>query len=112
MSSEDSPFPLPDAVTPPPPPDNRWLQMPVRAFMRPGVVPGSGVRTRPDGPQAGSVDHGDMPYPPPGSIVGGVERSRDALALARLLARAVGARLILVAVYPVAGRSAVVPPVA
>jgi hypothetical protein len=53
-----------------------------------------------------------MPYPAPGSIVGGVERSRDALALARLLARAVGARLILVAVYPVAGRSAVVPPVA
>jgi hypothetical protein len=56
MSSEDSPFPLRDAVTPPPP-DNRWLQMPVRAFMRPGVVPRSGVRTRPDGPQAGSVDH-------------------------------------------------------
>jgi nucleotide-binding universal stress UspA family protein len=40
------------------------------------------------------------------------ERSRDALALARTLARAVGARLILVAVYPVAGRSAVMPPVA
>ena len=38
MSYEDSPFPLRDAVTPPPPPDNRWLQTPVRAFMRPGVV--------------------------------------------------------------------------
>ena len=38
MSYEDSPFPLRDAVTPPPPPDTRWLQTPVRAFMRPGVV--------------------------------------------------------------------------
>jgi nucleotide-binding universal stress UspA family protein len=38
------------------------------------------------------------------------ERSRDALALARTLARAVGSRLILVAVYPVAGRSAVMSP--
>ena len=38
MSYQDSPFPLRDAVTPPPPPDNRWLQTPVRAFMRPGVV--------------------------------------------------------------------------
>jgi CBS domain-containing protein len=38
MSSQDSPFPLRDAVTPPPPPDTRWLQTPVRAFMRPGVV--------------------------------------------------------------------------
>jgi len=49
----------------------------------------------------------------PGPIVVGVERSersRDALALARTLARAVGARLILVAVYPVAGRSLVLPP--
>ena len=38
MSYEDSPIPLRDAVTPPPPPDTRWLQTPVRAFMRPGVV--------------------------------------------------------------------------
>jgi CBS domain-containing protein len=38
MSSEDSPFPLRDAVTPPPAPDSRWLQTPVRALMRPGVV--------------------------------------------------------------------------
>ena len=38
MSSEDSPFSVRDAITPPPPPDNRWLQTPVRAFMRPGVV--------------------------------------------------------------------------
>ena len=38
MSDEDSPFPVRDAVTPPPPPDTRWLQTPVRAFMRPGVV--------------------------------------------------------------------------
>lgn len=45
----------------------------------------------------------------PGPIVVGVERSersRDALALARTLARAVGTRLILVAVYPVDARSA------
>jgi nucleotide-binding universal stress UspA family protein len=54
-----------------------------------------------------------MPLSAPGPIIVGVERSersRDALALARTLARAVGARLILVAVYPVAGRSAVMPP--
>jgi CBS domain-containing protein len=38
MSHEHSPFPLRDAVTPPPPPDTRWLQTAVRAFMRPGVV--------------------------------------------------------------------------
>jgi CBS domain-containing protein len=38
MSFEDSPFRLQDAVTPAPPPDNHWLQTPVRAFMRPGVV--------------------------------------------------------------------------
>ena len=38
MSFEDSPFPVRDAVTPPPPPDTRWLQTPVRVFMRPGVV--------------------------------------------------------------------------
>ena len=38
MSYEDSPYPLRDAVTPPPPSDTRWLQTPVRAFMRPGVV--------------------------------------------------------------------------
>ena len=38
MSYEESPIPLRDAVTPPPPPDTRWLQTPVRAFMRPGVV--------------------------------------------------------------------------
>ena len=36
MSYEDSPIPPRDAVTPPPP-DTRWLQTPVRAFMRPGV---------------------------------------------------------------------------
>ena len=49
----------------------------------------------------------------PGPIVVGVERSdrsRDAVALARALARAVGARLILVAVHPIEGRSAVMPP--
>lgn len=47
-----------------------------------------------------------------GPIVVGVERSehsRDALALARTLARAVDTNLILVAVYPVAGRSTVLP---
>jgi CBS domain-containing protein len=38
MSYDDSPFPLRDAVTPAPPLDTRWLQTPVRAFMRPGVV--------------------------------------------------------------------------
>lgn len=38
MSHQDSPFSLRDAVTPAPPPDNRWLQTPVRSFMRPGVV--------------------------------------------------------------------------
>jgi CBS domain-containing protein len=38
MSHEDSPYPRRDAVTPAPPPDTRWLQTPVRAFMRPGVV--------------------------------------------------------------------------
>lgn len=38
MNYEDSPIPLRDAITPPPPPDTRWLQTPVRAFMRPGVV--------------------------------------------------------------------------
>lgn len=38
MTVEDSPFPRSEAVTPPPPPDARWLQTPVRAFMRPGVV--------------------------------------------------------------------------
>ena len=38
MTPERSPLPLRDAVTPPPPPDSRWLQTPVRAFMRPGVV--------------------------------------------------------------------------
>jgi nucleotide-binding universal stress UspA family protein len=46
----------------------------------------------------------------PGPIVVGVERSdrsRDALAFARTLARAVGGRLILVAVYPIEAGSAV-----
>jgi CBS domain-containing protein len=38
MSSEDSPIPVRDAITPPPPPDTTWLRTPVRAFMRPGVV--------------------------------------------------------------------------
>jgi nucleotide-binding universal stress UspA family protein len=45
----------------------------------------------------------------PGPIVVGVERSersRDALALARTLARAAGTRLILIAVYPRDARSA------
>ena len=45
----------------------------------------------------------------PGPIVVGVERSarsRDALALGRMLARAAGTRLILVAVYPLDARSA------
>jgi nucleotide-binding universal stress UspA family protein len=49
------------------------------------------------------------PHSHPGPIVVGVERSersRDALALARTLARAVGTRLILVAVYPLDARSA------
>jgi nucleotide-binding universal stress UspA family protein len=76
----------------------------------------SGLRTTPDGTQAGSADHGDMlsgDRSNPRPIVVGVERSdrsRDALALARTLARAVGTRLILVAVYPVGSRSAVMPP--
>lgn len=51
----------------------------------------------------------------PAPIIVGVERSersRDALALGRTLARAVGAELLLVSVYPVAGRSAVMPPAA
>jgi len=54
-----------------------------------------------------------MASPAPGPIVVGVERSdrsRDALALGRTLARAIGSRLILVAVYPAAGRSAVMSP--
>ena len=38
MSLDDSPYPRHEAVTPPPPPDARWLRTPVRAFMRPGVV--------------------------------------------------------------------------
>lgn len=38
MTVDDSPFPRHEAVTPPPPPDARWLRTPVRAFMRPGVV--------------------------------------------------------------------------
>lgn len=53
------------------------------------------------------------PHPAPGPIVVGVERSdrsRDALALAWTLARAAGSDLILVNVYPVEGRSAVMPP--
>ena len=48
--------------------------------------------------------------PAPGPIVVGVERSersRDALALARALARAAGTRLIIVAVYAANARSAV-----
>ena len=51
--------------------------------------------------------------PSPGPIVLGVERSdrsRDALALARMLARAAGTQLLVVAVYADAGRSAVMPP--
>ena len=51
----------------------------------------------------------------PGPIMVGVERSersRDALALARTLAHATGAELLLLTVYPVAGRSAVMPPAA
>ena len=59
---------------------------------------------------------GHMPHTPhiaPGPIVVGVERSersRDALALARRLGRAVGAPLLLVTVYRIDGRSAVMPP--
>jgi nucleotide-binding universal stress UspA family protein len=74
------------------------------------------LRTRPDGAHAGGADHPDMlpsDRSAPRPIVVGVERSdrsRDALALARTLARAIGTRLILVAVYPVEGRSAVMPP--
>jgi nucleotide-binding universal stress UspA family protein len=48
-----------------------------------------------------------------GPIVLGVERSdrsRDALALARTLARSLGTRLLVVAVYRAGGRSAVMPP--
>jgi nucleotide-binding universal stress UspA family protein len=55
----------------------------------------------------------NTPYPAPGPVVVGVERSdrsRDALALAFALARAAGSDLILVNVYPVQGRSAVMPP--
>ena len=79
-------------------------------------MPRSGLRTRPDGPQTGSADDDGMaPTPTSGTgpIIVGVERSersRDALALGRTLARAVGAELLLVSVYPVAGRSAVMPP--
>ena len=81
-------------------------------------MPRSVLRTSPDGERAGTADHGDMLMPSlspsaPGPIVVGVERSdrsRDALAFARTLARAVGTRLILVAVYPVAARSALMPP--
>ena len=79
-------------------------------------MPRFGLRSRPDGKRARSADHARMPGTPlaeAGPIVVGIEhsdRSRDALALARTLARAVGSRLILVAVYPVAGRSAVMPP--
>jgi nucleotide-binding universal stress UspA family protein len=52
-------------------------------------------------------------HPTPRPIVVGVERSersRDALALARTLGRAVGAPLLLVAVFRIDGRSAVLPP--
>jgi nucleotide-binding universal stress UspA family protein len=51
----------------------------------------------------------DLLLEPPGPIVVGVERSecsRDALALARVLAREVGTRLIAVAAYPIDARSA------
>jgi nucleotide-binding universal stress UspA family protein len=51
--------------------------------------------------------------PYPGPVVVGVERSersRDAVALGRTLARAVGTDLLLVAVYPAGGRSSVMPP--
>jgi len=51
------------------------------------------------------------PPAPPGPIVVGVERSersRDALALGRRLAHVAGTRLILVSVFPVGARSAVV----
>jgi CBS domain-containing protein len=37
-ADEETPYPRRGTVTPPPPPDNRWLHTPVRAFMRPGVV--------------------------------------------------------------------------
>jgi nucleotide-binding universal stress UspA family protein len=67
---------------------------------------------RPDGTAARRVDDGFMSFgdpAEPGPIVVGVERSersRDALALARTLARAAGTRLILVAVYSRDARSA------
>jgi len=79
-------------------------------------VPRSGLRTNPDGAPAASADHAAMPHAhisPPSPIIVGVERSersRDALALARTLALAAGSRLILVTVYPLDGRSAVMPP--
>jgi len=70
----------------------------------------------PHGTRAGSADDEQMPdmsLPAPGPVVVGVERSdcsRDALALGWTLARATGSNLILVTVYRVAGRSAVMPP--
>ena len=79
-------------------------------------MPRSGLWISADGTRAGTADDGDMPlstHSAPGPIVVGVERSdrsRDAVALARTLARALGTHLILVATHPIAGRSAVMPP--
>jgi nucleotide-binding universal stress UspA family protein len=78
----------------------------------------SGLRSSPDGPQTGSADHGGMPpsrNSASGPIVVGVERSersRDAVALGRTLARSLGRELLLVAVYLVDTRSALMSPVA
>ena len=78
-------------------------------------MPRSGVWISADETRAGTADDGGMPlsaHSAPGPIVVGVERSdrsRDALALARTLARAMGTHLILVATHPIAGHSAVMP---
>ena len=78
----------------------------------------SGLWHSPDGPQTGSADHGGMPRDrstASGPIVVGVERSeqsRDAVALGRTLARSLERELLLVAVYLVDVRSALMSPAA
>ena len=78
----------------------------------------SGLRHSPDGPQTGGADHGGMPRDrstTSGPIIVGVERSersRDAVALGRTLARSLGRELLLVAVYLVDVRSALMSPAA
>ncbi len=77
-----------------------------------------GLRKSPDGPAAGGPDHGGMPRDRStvsGPIIVGVERSepsRDAVALGRTLARSLGRELLLVAVFLVDTRSALMSPVA